>query len=82
MRQYVSVKFAPGDRRAYTYHNDGPPVAVGDAVSVEVKQGRETKVCTVVEVSDAKPPFDTRAIKANLGEPPHSGGSGRGGPGS
>lgn len=33
-RQYVAVRFTPGDRRTYTYHNDGPPVAPGDTVTV------------------------------------------------
>lgn len=27
-RQYVAVKFRPGDKRSYTYHNDGEPVKV------------------------------------------------------
>lgn len=27
-RQFVAVQFNPWDRRSYTYHNDGEPVAV------------------------------------------------------
>jgi hypothetical protein len=63
-RQYVSVEFNPGDRRAYAYHNDGPPVAVGDQVIVETKRGDAT--VRVVAIVPDEPPFETKAIKQKV----------------
>jgi hypothetical protein len=41
-RQFVAVEFHPADRRSYTYHNDGEPVAIGDRVVVNTKKGTAT----------------------------------------
>lgn len=38
-RQFVACKFRPGDRRSYTYHWDGEPLAPGDEVKVPDKSG-------------------------------------------
>ena len=59
-RQYVQVKFRDGDRRAYTYHNDGDPVKPGDKVVVETKHGKQT--VTVDSVTDEAPRFATKPI--------------------
>lgn len=61
-RQYVGVKFNPSDSRTYTYHNDGPPVAVGDEVIISTTRGDRT--LPVVAVSTDEPPFLTKPIKA------------------
>lgn len=54
--QYVTITF-----QKYTYHNDGPPVAVGDKVKVMTKTGAEQEVQVIV-VSEEKPPYDTKPI--------------------
>lgn len=68
-RQYVVIKFNPSDLRTYTYHNDGPPVAVGDKVEVETKRG--TASVEVVAVDDTEPNFATKPCK--LVEVSHAG---------
>lgn len=66
-RQWVACKFSPADRRSYSYHNDGPPLIVGDKVEVESRGGKRAKV-EVVELLDKAPPFATKPIlgKATL----------------
>lgn len=59
-RQYVAVQFKPWDRRTYTYHNDGEPVAEGDKVEVTTNDG--TKTVTVASVSYEAPAFETKPI--------------------
>ena len=59
-RQFVAVTFKPGDRRSYTYVNDGDPVEVGDRVVVDSQKGRST--VTVVGISDEEPPFACKPI--------------------
>jgi hypothetical protein len=59
-RQFVAVLFKPWDKRSYTYHNDGEPVAVGDNVIVETAKGTQT--VTVSALPDAVPPFPTKPI--------------------
>ena len=59
-RQFVAVEFNPWDRRSYTYHNEGPPVAIGDKVRVATKDGEKT--VTVVGLPDTAPAFETKAI--------------------
>lgn len=54
--QYVTITF-----QKYTYHNDGPRVAVGDKVKVNTKTGGVHEV-TVIGVSDEKPPYETKSI--------------------
>lgn len=61
MRQFVAVAFRAGDRRTYTYHNDGAPVAIGDRVLIEKRGGGEQAV-TVAEISDEDPRFQTKPI--------------------
>lgn len=59
-RQYVQVQFNPWDRRSYTYHNDGPPVAVGNTVMVETAKGKVP--VTVTGLTAVKPAFATKPI--------------------
>jgi hypothetical protein len=59
-RQYVACQFNPWDRRTYTYHNDGAPVAPGDKVKVETRYG--LKIITVDSIVDEAPKFETKAI--------------------
>lgn len=60
MRQFVACQFKPGQGREYTFHNDGPPVAVGDHVRAESRHGE----CIVhVSVIDLEPPsYETKPI--------------------
>jgi hypothetical protein len=60
--QYVSVQFKPWDRRGYTYHWEGPPLAVGDKVIVATKDGEQ--VVTVSSIDVPPPAFETKAIIA------------------
>lgn len=69
-RQFVAVKFRAGDRRTYTYHNDGPPVACGDEVKVPDRQGDAWRRVTVHEVSWTVPTFETKAILGLADDPP------------
>jgi hypothetical protein len=62
MTQYVAVKFRPKDSRAWTYRNDGPPVAVGTKVKVPDKEGDGWRGLDVVSVTHEEPPFPTKAI--------------------
>jgi hypothetical protein len=60
--QYLTAKFSADEKRAYTYHNDGDPVAPGDRVLVP---GRGDKPRTVIvdQIGVPKPEgFDTKAI--------------------
>lgn len=60
MRQYIEVQFAPGGR-PYTYHNDGPPVAIGDRVKVSTPREGE-KIVVVSGIDRDAPPYTTKAI--------------------
>lgn len=60
--QYVACKFRPEDRRSYTYHNDGEPVAVGDQVKIAGRGDDGWQRVHVVAVSDEKPSFETKPI--------------------
>lgn len=62
MRQYVACRFNPWDQRTYTYHNDGPPVAVGDFAKVTDRSGDGWKRVEVMKVTDEAPPFETKPI--------------------
>lgn len=66
-RQYVACQFNPWDRRTYTYHNDGGPVASGDQVEVETKDG--AKVVQVVTILDGPPSFETKPITGKVAQP-------------
>jgi len=61
-RQYVACRFRPTDRRAFTYHNDGEPVSVGDVVKVPDRSGDGWQRVTVSAIMDAKPDFETKGI--------------------
>jgi ABC-type Fe3+/spermidine/putrescine transport system ATPase subunit len=61
MRQFIAVRFKAGIGRAYTYHNDGEPVAVGDRVLIEKRGGGEQSA-TVAEIHEDEPPFETKPI--------------------
>lgn len=66
-RQFVTCVFRPGDRRAYTYHNDGQPVDIGDKVLVEGPRNEGKVAVTVSGLVDQPPPFATKGI---LGKAP------------
>lgn len=70
MRQYVACKFRPEDRRTYTYHNDGEPVAVGDAVKVLDRSGDGWKRIEVVEIGHIAPSFPTKPILGKIDPEP------------
>ena len=62
-RQFVAVKFRISDTRLFTYHNDGAPVADGDAVRVPDRSGDGWKKVFVVDANAAEPTaFPTKAI--------------------
>ena len=61
MPQFVACEFRPGSR-AYTYRNDGDPVAPGDWVKVADKSGAGWKRVQVVGVTDDEPAFECKAI--------------------
>lgn len=61
-RQFVVAKFRESDTRAYTYHNDGEPVAAGDVVRVTDRSGEGWKKVFVVSVNNETPPFATKPI--------------------
>lgn len=61
-RQYVACKFRPDDRRSYTYHFDGEPLAAGDEVKIAGRGDEGWQRVYVVAVSDEQPPFDTKPI--------------------
>ena len=58
-RQYITAEFRKGSR-AYTYHNDGEPVAPGDRIVVQGRGGPQ--VITVVELLFEVPTFETKPI--------------------
>lgn len=58
-RQYIACQFGQSDR-AYTYHNDGEPLAIGDRVVVQNRSGEST--LTVVVIHEDAPPFDTKPV--------------------
>lgn len=60
-RQFVAVLFKPWDTRSYTYHNDGPPVAIGDSVLVTTAKGGQQAV-TVSALPTEAPSFPTKPI--------------------
>lgn len=65
-RQFVACTFRPG-QRPYTYHNDGDPVAVGDHVQIESRDGKGRQTVEVVDLLKDAPPFATKPI---LGKAP------------
>jgi hypothetical protein len=59
-RQLVAVQFNPWDRRDYTYHTDGDPVAIGDRVIVTTERGDSS--VTVMSLPTETPQFATKPI--------------------
>ncbi len=59
-RQYVACQFGSSLGKAFTYHNDREPVAVGDRVIVGTKRGPAT--VTVVGIVKDAPEFETKPI--------------------
>ncbi|HWA22292.1 MAG TPA: hypothetical protein VG735_07860 [Caulobacterales bacterium] len=60
MREYVQVRFKPGDAKTYCYHNDGAPLHVGARVRVETRDG--IKTVDVVDVGYDSPPYGTKEV--------------------
>lgn len=72
-RQYLTAKFRPTDKRAYTYHNDGPPVAPGNEIKIPSARGtdgwaRATVFGLISEAEAKAQPYETKAI-LGLAEP-------------
>ena len=62
-RQFIRCRFGPLDKRAYTYLNEGRPVAVGDFVKVEARGGDVWRRVEVMEVDAEEPTgFECKAI--------------------
>lgn len=68
-RQFVAVKFRRGDKRTWTYHWDGEPVACGDVVKVPDRYGDGWQRATVHEITDEPPAFDTKALLGRVEDP-------------
>ena len=60
MREYVKCKYNLSDSKSYIFHNDGDPVFKGEVV--EITGMYDIKFVTVIEVSNDKPSFETKAI--------------------
>lgn len=60
-RQFIRCQFRPGEGRAYTYHNDGERVEVGDKVHVDSRHGRATVHVCDVDVEEPRE-FETKPI--------------------
>lgn len=66
-REFVAVKFRSGDKRAYTYHWEGPdPIACGDQVKVPDRRGDGWTRATVHEIGLAAPEFATKALLGRI----------------
>lgn len=60
-RQFVKCAFKEG-AQAYTYHNDGPPLSVGDKVKLETKHG-EASGLVVALLDGPAPKYETRPCR-------------------
>ena len=67
-RQYLAVKFKPDAARTYTYHNDGPPIAVGERVKVPAFRGDGWQPATVDAIVTEPPKFETKAVLGFVGD--------------
>lgn len=67
--QYVICKFRLNDARAYTYHNKGEPVKVGDRVMVDARGQDGWIGVHVIGLADAKPPYETKPIHGLAQQP-------------
>lgn len=73
MPQYVACKFRSEDKRTYTYHNDGEPLVIGDAVKVADRSGDGWMRVEVVSIADEAPSFPTKPILGRLEPKPEDG---------
>lgn len=64
IRQYVAVRFNHG-AKAYTYHNDGPTVRIGDQVKIADWRGDGWQRALVVDLV-RKPEFATKPILGKI----------------
>ncbi len=69
-RQFVKVAYKLGATRLYTFHNDGPPLAIGDRPAVDEARGDGWQRVEVVELLAEKPTFPTKGIRFDLGVEP------------
>lgn len=60
-RQYLAIRFRPGDHRQYTYHCDGDRCEVGEFIKIPARDGGWVKA-EVIGVDLEKPAFETKAI--------------------
>lgn len=67
-RQFVKCVFKPGDKREYTYHNDGEPLKIGDVVRVEDPKGGWKRI-TVSGIAGLAPTFPTKEAKLYVPTP-------------
>lgn len=61
-RQFVACAFREGDKRTYTYHNDGAPVGPGDRVQVPGRSPGVVQTVIVAWITDVAPTFETKPI--------------------
>jgi hypothetical protein len=69
-RQFVAVKFRSGDKRAWTYHWDGAPLACGELVRVPDRSGDGWQRATVHEIGAQPPAFITKAVLGRVADLP------------
>jgi hypothetical protein len=70
MPQFCACSFKSGDKRLYTYQNDGPEVFPGDRVKVPDNRSDGWKAVTVVSVTDEEPPFACKPILGRVEDVP------------
>lgn len=59
---FITCKFRPDDKRAYTYTWDGEPLAKGDMVKVADARSDGWKAVIVEDVDVPEPPFACKPI--------------------
>lgn len=70
MTQYLACKFSPVDGCAYTYHNDGEPLAVGDMAKVASSRDPSAWKRVRVEAIVDKPGVETKPILGKVEDAP------------
>lgn len=70
MTKYVACRFAPDDKRTYTYAWDGDELFPGDRVKVPDNRSDGWKRVTVVSVTDETPPFACKPILGRVEDVP------------
>jgi hypothetical protein len=72
-RQFVACKYREGDKRTYTFVNDGPPVAPGDKVRVPDRSGDGWQRVIVAEIVTTPPAFECKPVLGKIDpEDPHT----------